>query len=274
MKKRIRMILMGATAAVLIISLFVKNNPAYAADILNVHGVNLWQESKARVIGGTTYVSLRTLAEILVPSAQVSWRDGSAWVEGKNICIEARPGASYLTVNDRVFYVPQGIRNESGSVLVPLRTLSETLGSKVSWSVEDGVVLVPGSGVPQPAPYREDEVYWLSRIISAESRGESLEGKLAVGTVVLNRVASEEFPNTIYGVIFDREWGVQFQPVANGTVYDEPTMESILAAKMVLEGARVAGDSLYFLAPELTSNHWIMENREFVTTIGVHWFYR
>jgi len=62
--------------------------------------------------------------------------------------------------------------------------------------------------------------------------------------------------------------------VANGTIYNEPTEESVLAAKMVLEGARVTGDSLYFLAPDLTTNHWIMENREYVTTIGTHWFYR
>ena len=97
---------------------------------------------------------------------------------------------------------------------------------------------------------------------------------MAVGTVVLNRVASDEFPNNIYDVIFDRKWGVQFTPVANGTIYDTPTAESVLAAKLCLEGGRVAGDSLYFLAPELTSNHWIMNNREYVTTIGCHWFYR
>lgn len=114
----------------------------------------------------------------------------------------------------------------------------------------------------------------MSRIISAESRGEPLLGKIAVGTVVLNRVASKEFPNTIYDVIFDRKWGVQFQPTANGTIHNEPTAESVLAAKLVLEGARAAGDSLYFLAPDLTQNHWIMNNRDHVATIGCHWFYR
>ena len=50
--------------------------------------------------------------------------------------------------------------------------------------------------------------------------------------------------------------------------------ESVLAAKLVLDGARAAGDSLYFLAPELTDDHWIMENQSYVTTIGCHWFYR
>ena len=136
------------------------------------------------------------------------------------------------------------------------------------------MTVTPGNGRPDEASYTADDLYWMSRIISAESRGEPLVGKLAVGTVVMNRVAGEEFPDSIYDVIFDREWGVQFTPTANGTIYHDPTEESVLAAKMVLEGARVAGDSLYFLAPELTDNHWIMENREYVTTIGCHWFYR
>ena len=59
------------------------------------------------------------------------------------------------------------------------------------------------------ASYNEDDVYWLSRIISAESRGEPLEGQIAVGNVVLNRVRSSAYPNTIYGVIFDRKHGTR-----------------------------------------------------------------
>ena len=50
--------------------------------------------------------------------------------------------------------------------------------------------------------------------------------------------------------------------------------QSIQAAKLCLEGVNVAKDSLYFLAPALTNNHWIMENRTHVMTIGAHWFYR
>jgi len=264
----------GIVAAALTLSLTVLTAPAYAAEVLSVNGQNIWQEAKTRVINGTTYASLRTLAGVLVPDAEVSWRSGTAWVEGNELSLCARPGSVYMVINDRVFYVPDGIRNESGSVLVPVRTIVEALDGEVKWSRQDGVTLTLGSGCPEAAPYTQDELYWLSRIISAESRGEPLLGKLAVGTVVLNRVTNSEFPNTIYGVIFDRKWGVQFEPVANGTIYNEPTEESVLAAKMVLEGARVTGDSLYFLAPDLTTNHWIMENREYVTTIGTHWFYR
>lgn len=249
--------------------------PASAADILSVNGQNLWNQSQAHLIeGGTTYVSLRTVAQALSPSVEVTWEDGTAWVRGDGLTLSARPGDQWLMVNDRALYIPYQVRLENGRTMVPVRPLAQALGGTVEWSRTEGVTLTPGSGKPAPAGYTEEDLYWMSRIISAESRGEPLLGKLAVGTVVLNRVASDEFPDTIHDVIFDRKWGVQFAPVANGSVYMEPTAESVLAAKLVLDGARAAGDSLYFLAPELTDNHWIMENQSYVTTIGCHWFYQ
>lgn len=235
----------------------------------------VWTLSRYKVVGdGTAYAPLREVAEMLVPEAEVSWQDGTAYVNADGLEVCARPGDTWLTVNDRALYAPYGVLLEEGRTMVPVRVLAEALGGQVGWSRETGVTIAAGDGQLAAAPYTEDELYWMSRIISAESRGEPLLGKLAVGTVVLNRVASDEFPNSIVDVIFDRKYGVQFQPVANGTVYLEPTQESVLAAKLCLEGARVAGDSLYFLAPELTNNHWIMENREYIMTIGCHWFYR
>jgi len=249
--------------------------PVSAADVLSVNGTNIWNQARAQLVeDGTTYASLRSVAEALAPGAQVSWEDGTARVQGKGLTLTAKPGDQWLTVNGRALYIPGGVRLENGTTLAPVRVLAKALGGQVDWSREAGVTLTAGSGAPGAAPYTEKELYWMARIISAESRGEPMLGKLAVGTVVLNRVASEEFPDTIYDVIFDRKWGVQFAPVANGTVYDEPTEESVLAAKLVLDGARAAGDSLYFLAPDLTDNHWIMENQSYVTTIGCHWFYK
>ncbi len=248
--------------------------PASAADVLSVNGQNLWTQAKARLVGNTTYVSLRTVAGVLAPDTTVTWESGSAWVRGEGLTLSAKPGEQWLTVNDRALYIPQGVRLEGGTTLVPIRVLAQALGGRVDWSARSGVTLTPGTGRSGPTPYTENDLYWMARIISAESRGEPLLGKLAVGTVVLNRVASEEFPDTIYDVIFDRKWGVQFTPVANGTIYNEPTQESVLAAKLVLDGARAAGDSLYFIAPELTNNHWVMKNQTYVTTIGCHWFYR
>lgn len=135
------------------------------------------------------------------------------------------------------------------------------------------VPTVTPSGTQTGTNIDDDAIFWLSRIISAESKGESLEGQIAVGNVVLNRVKSPEFPNTIYGVIFDDRWGGQFEPVRNGTIYQEPTAQSIQAAKQCLSGVNNIGNCLYFLAPDLAQNFWIPQNREYVTTIGCHDFY-
>ncbi|SET62350.1 N-acetylmuramoyl-L-alanine amidase [Natronincola peptidivorans] len=121
---------------------------------------------------------------------------------------------------------------------------------------------------------REDDIYWLSRIIHAEAQGEPYQGKVAVGNVVLNRVRSSKFPNTIYGVIFDRQEGfIQFSPVIDGTIYNTPNRDSIQAATEALNGVRPVGDALYFLNPRKATNFWIVGNRKYMLTIGDHDFY-
>ena len=100
-----------------------------------------------------------------------------------------------------------------------------------------------------------------------------MSGQIAVGNVVLNRVRSTEFPESVQAVVFDRKDGVQFEPVSNGSVYDEPTARSVLAAKAALAGTDIVGDCLYFYAPALSQGTWIRSNRTYYTTIGCHRFY-
>lgn len=246
--------------------------PRAAALELKIDGKDQKEQMEAQMIQGTTYVSLRAAAEVLAPEAQVTWEQGRAVVSGDGIELVAKPGEASLQSGERTISTTGKILLKNGSTLIPLRALADVFGATVDWvSATSTALWHSGDAV---AAGGEDDLYWLSRIISAESRGEPLEGKIAVGNVVLNRVASPDFPDTIYGVIFDARWGGQFEPVRNGSIYFEPTEESVQAAKMVLAGADAAGDSLYFLAPQLTDNHWTMENREFVTTIGCHWFYK
>ena len=97
-----------------------------------------------------------------------------------------------------------------------------------------------------------------------------MDGKLAVGTVIMNRVDSPRFPNTIYEVVCAPN---QFTPVQNGAIYREPNAESVIAAKLILEGVRVGGNSLYFVNPSISPNSWAQRNRPYVTTIGAHAFF-
>lgn len=248
--------------------------PVSAVDVLMIHGENVWEQTSARLVGDTTYVSLRTVTELLAPETEISWVNGTACAQRDGLSILAHPGDTWMMVNGEIVHIPYGVLLEEGRTMVPVRVLADALGGQTEWDRETGITVTMDGEQPKSAAYTAEDLEWLARIISAESRGEPLQGKIAVGTVVLNRVASDEFPDNIHDVIFDDKWGVQFEPVANGTVYNEPTEESVLAAKMCLDGARAAGDSLYFLAPELTDNHWIMDNQEYVTTIGCHWFYR
>lgn len=122
--------------------------------------------------------------------------------------------------------------------------------------------------------YTENDLYWLSRIIHAEAAGEPYLGQVAVGNVVLNRVASNQFPNSVYGVIFDYHYHIpQFSPVQNGAIYQVPSKISIQAAKEALEGRWVVGSSTYFFNPDKAKGLWIVNHKNYVTRIGEHVFY-
>lgn len=121
--------------------------------------------------------------------------------------------------------------------------------------------------------YSENDVYWLSRLIEAEASGESYEGKSAVGGCVINRVKSPDFPNTVYGVIFDKAYGVQYQPTANGAIYNTPSADSIRAAEEALKGISTAGNALYFCSTTVAPKSWAAANRAYCMTIGNHVFY-
>lgn len=246
-----------------------------SAASLRVDGAAVNSDVSPKVIENTTYVSLRAVTQALRQDATISW-EGQAVIRADGLTMTAQPGNSYIEANGRALYVPNAVRSEGGRVMVPVRVLAKAFDAQVYWDAATGDIdIVRGSGAiaSGDAVYSADDLYWLSRIISAESQGESMAGKIAVGNVVLNRVKSSDFPDTIYGVIFDSRWGGQFTPASNGTIYHEPTPESVLAAKLSLEGANTVGDSLYFLAPDLAKNHWTMSNRTYVATIGNHWFY-
>ncbi len=264
--------MLAAAGAALILTL----SPAAAAasaPSLTIDGVPVGSAAMATVWNNTTYVSLRAVSSALDSSAQISWENGVAYVRTGDLVLSACPGENYLTINGENQSVPYGVKAVEGRTLVPVRTLAQAFGASVYWDAATGDISITTAASEPSGDSDADDVYWLSRIISAESQGESLEGQIAVGNVVLNRVASPDFPDTISGVIFDDRWGGQFEPVRNGTIYQTPTEQSVLAAQLCLDGVNVVGDCLYFLAPALAQNLWTVENRTYVTTIGCHDFY-
>lgn len=256
-------------------SVYAANNQGVK---LYIDGELLETDAPIELIDSTTYVPLRAVSEKL-SQVGISW-DGAtqtAYVSGSNLSLSVKIGAQYLQANGRYLYIPGGCKLIRGCTVVPVRILAKAFGASVSWDgATNSVHINTGSGAITPGEryYQSDSVYWLSRIIYAESGHEPLNGQIAVGNVVQNRVASSSFPNTIYGVIFDRRYGTtQFSPVANGTINNTPSEMSVIAAKICLEGYNVVGNSTFFLNPRIASSNWFDTNLTMTAVIGNHAFY-
>ena len=117
--------------------------------------------------------------------------------------------------------------------------------------------------------YTEADLKLMAAIIQAEAGGESYAGKLAVGTVIMNRVMSSKFPNTLSGVIYQTN---QFQPVRDGhlalILERGPNETCINAAREVLNGYR-SGDWLFFMTQKWADHYGITG----YTMIGNHAFF-
>lgn len=120
----------------------------------------------------------------------------------------------------------------------------------------------------QGSNYTNSDLYLLAKCIYAESRGEPYEGQVAVGAVVLNRVASSSFPNTISGVIYQRH---AFTAVSDGQINLEPNQTAMNAAQDAMNGWDPTYGCLYYYNPAVATSSWIF-SRKTVTTIGKHIF--
>ncbi len=124
------------------------------------------------------------------------------------------------------------------------------------------------TGTVSASTYQESEVRILARLVSGEARGEPYVGQVAVAAVVLNRVKSPAFPNTISGVIFQTG---AFDAVWDGQFDMEPTENSVRAARDALNGWDPTGGCLYYYNPSTATNSWIW-TRQVQLTIGKHAF--
>lgn len=108
----------------------------------------------------------------------------------------------------------------------------------------------------------------LSRLIYAEARGEPYEGQVAVGAVVLNRVKSSSFPNTVAGVIYQPG---AFSVVNDGQINLTPNSTAKSAAQDAINGWDPSYGSIYYFNPNTATSAWIW-SRPYVRTIGKHRF--
>lgn len=250
-----------------------------------------------QLIGGVNYVTVESFLTAMNPETVVEELDGSltasavtvtgvvdvetedaelaaANVVEETLTFTAESGDCFVVANGRYLYVESGVQTIDGKVAVPVRTLAKVFNLDVGYdSAARHVTLTRQEGAGAylqdgGSYYDEDLLYWLSRIIHAESGTQSMTGKLAVGNVVMNRLASPNFPNTIKGVLFQKN---QFSPAMSGSIYRTPGANSVIAAKLVLDGAVVLEDALFFNRAGM--NTFASRNRTYVATIGAHAFY-
>ncbi len=232
---------------------------------------------QARLVDSITYVPFRAFADAM-GADHVLWEASTRTAAAKvgSVTVSAKQGQRYLIANGRYLYGVGEVINLYGTLYVPVRPMAKALSLSLTWNGASRSVSLArtGSRLQDGASfYRSDEVYWLSRIIHAEAGAEPFLGKIAVGNVVMNRVRSPLYPNTIYGVIFDRRYGTQFSPVSFGTIYNTPSADSVIAAKLVLDGAVISNEVLFFMNPRIATSNWISQNRPYAFTIGRHDFY-
>lgn len=273
MKKTISFILI---LACLVTSLAVVANASGTG--VGVYINNTQFTGNVRIKDSTTFVGIRRFATSMYSDAKVTYNYSTRTltVQTSRLYLTAKDGQSYIVANGRYLYTPSPVFMQNGVMYAPITLLARAFGATAAWNNSNSSFYITrGSGgiVSGDKFYRDDEVLWLSRIINAESGGEKFIGKIAVGNVILNRVRSNQFPNTIYSVIFDKKYGVQFSPTINGAIYKTPNSDSVIAAKICLEGYSIDTGILYFVNPKVAPNSWVAKNRPYYGLIGNHAFF-
>ena len=125
-----------------------------------------------------------------------------------------------------------------------------------------------GSSSNVTGNYSDADINLLARLIYGEARGESYVGQVAVGAVVMNRIKSSSFPNTMSGVIYQR---YAFTAVDDGQINLTPNETAKKAAKDAINGWDPSYGAIYYYNPATATSQWIF-SRQTTVTIGRHVF--
>lgn len=245
----------------------LKNQGFYTGSVDGIYGtateaaVRSFQAAKGLAVDGVSGPA--TLSALGIGGTSSAFRRGSAGNGVKKIQQKLRDWGYYSGAVDGLYgsATETAVKNFqsrnglSADGICGVRTLS-ALGLSSLTSASQSVSANNGN------------VYLLARIISAEARGEPYRGQVAVGAVVLNRVESSQFPNTLSGVIYQRG---AFTAIVDGQ-FDQPIAESAYrAAREALAGVDPTGGCLYYYNPSTATSSWIF-GLPTKMTIGKHRF--
>lgn len=215
--------------------------------IATAHGTTVAALQSANGIWGSTIYAGQTLR---VPSA------GTAYT--------VRSGDSLWKIAQLFGTTPNAIRSANGlwsSVIYPGQRIVIPGGGRTAAST---------ASRSSTGTFSSADVDLMARLVRAEAEAEPYEGQVAVAAVVLNRVQSSRFPNTVRNVIYQ---GHQFEPVSNGRIYIPARDVHVRAVRDAIAGWDPSRGALYFFNPAYTSNSYLW-SLTIVARIGNHVFAR
>ena len=240
------------------------------------NGETLALETYARTIDGVTYFPLRSFFEAM--GCSVGWNAAKKAISvtrGSELTADFTQSSRLVNANGRSFYMDQPCCAVEGNAMIPLRAAAKIFTCEVAWNSAERVASLTGGAVLESGEtfYDADELLWLTRIVYHEAGNQKLDGKVAVANVVLNRKASDMFPNTVHDVIYDTHSGIQFITKSDKSIFRTPTAECELAAKLALEGYVTAPNCLFFATKRAHQYCWASRHRQVYAVIGDHVFY-
>lgn len=214
-------------------------------------------------------VGSQAVAQLRNPSIETLSRIGSRGEEVKQIQTKLKNWGYYTGTVDGIFgeqtrqavvsfQKKNGLTADGIAGPQTLKAMGITSSSSSSGS---------GSGGGQ-GQYSSSDIDLLARIISAESRGEPYSGQVAVGAVIMNRIAHPSFPNTLAGVIYQPG---AFSCLNDGGINAAVVESAYKAARDAINGSDPSGGAIYYYNPEKSTSKWIF-SRKVITVIGKHRF--
>jgi len=220
---------------------------------IRINNQRLLVDSDPYIENGHVMVPLRAVAEALGVT-DVLWMGDRfvALIFEEKVIMMVLDSCDYWVDGEiKEFEVAPTISN--GRTMISVRALAEEISCDVTWNNDYSTVEIIKPDITvdpsylSPIQYTYEDLLWLARITHVEGLNIGYDAKLAIANVVLNRVKSPIFPNTVADVIFETAYAVQFPP-AHKDGFDtlEPSPESWRAAQDALKGANNISTCLYF----------------------------
>lgn len=254
--------------------------PTFAAEEKITIYVNSTEVSSAdiKLVSGTPYVTAAACLAIGSKSCDIQ-SDGDylhalgSFAKNQVYAIVASKGNKYINVNGRYLYIPKQVQQIDGKIALPLSAYAKIFGGAATRSSKNKNIFYLKTGSIDltfgSEFYNDRVVKIMARTIYSEAGNQSLEGKIAVGNVICNRVWSPRFPNTVSAVVLEKN---QFSGTQTHYFNEEPPESCYIAAKLALEGVEIYSGALYFNVTGM--NTWACRNRKFLGTLGDHDFFQ